>query len=249
MESQKNRSPIPHRKRGAITIEDAIAAFMASRSNRGIAAPTLNKYRTFVKQLRAYCDSRGYVLLDQLGVADMDRFYASWNDGNRSRAKKLERLKSFIKFCLKRKWLAEDIADDLRAPEGSSIPANKMPFTDEEFDRINAACDTLGGPKSPAPVSPLGRRRRQGFRDGCRSIPVFGLRMSRLSILANGSMATTCFFGCTKPRRSCSPGFTTGLLQDACAREKARAGDIPRRANPYHEGRIGTLAGQCRKRV
>jgi site-specific recombinase XerD len=163
MESQKNRSPIPHRKRGAITIEDAIAAFMASRSNRGIAVPTLNKYRTFVKQLRAYCDSRGYVLLDQLGVADMDRFYASWKDGNRSRAKKLERLKSFIKFCLKRKWLAEDIADDLRAPEGSSIPANKKPFTDEEFDRIYAACDTLGGPKRPAPVSPWGGQDVKDF--------------------------------------------------------------------------------------
>jgi site-specific recombinase XerD len=127
MESQKNRSPIPHRKRGAITIEDAIAAFMASRSNRGIAAPTLNKYRTFVKQLRAYCDSRGYVLLDKLGVADMDRFYASWKDGNRSRAKKLERLKSFIKFCLKRKWLAEDIADDLRPPKRHPSPQTKKP--------------------------------------------------------------------------------------------------------------------------
>ncbi len=141
----------PTQKAPLITIEDAIAAFMASRGNRGIAAPTLNKYRTFVKQFRAYCDSRGYVLLDQLGVADMDRFYASWKDGKRSRAKKLERLKSFIKFCLKRKWLAEDIADDLRAPEGSSIPANKMPFTDEELDRIYAACDTLGGPKPPGP--------------------------------------------------------------------------------------------------
>jgi site-specific recombinase XerD len=77
--------------------------------------------------------------LDQLTIADMDRFYASWKDGKRARAKKLERLKSFIKFCLKREWIAKDITDDLRAPEGSSIPANKTPFTDEELDRIYVA--------------------------------------------------------------------------------------------------------------
>jgi hypothetical protein len=85
-----------------ITVADAIAAFTASRTNRRIALGTLKKYRTFTNQLRAYADSRGYVWLDQLDVSDMDRFYASWTDKKRSRAKKLERLKSFIRFCLKR---------------------------------------------------------------------------------------------------------------------------------------------------
>jgi len=81
----------------------------------------------------------------------MDRFYASWNDGIRAKAKKLDRLKGFIQFCKKRKWLTENIAEDLEAPEGSSIPANKTPFTDEELNRIYSACDALGGPKPPGP--------------------------------------------------------------------------------------------------
>jgi site-specific recombinase XerC len=63
----------------------------------------------------------------------MDRFYGSWRDGIRSKAKKLERLKSFVKFCLKREWLHKDIADDLEAPEGSSVTVPKAPFTDEEW--------------------------------------------------------------------------------------------------------------------
>jgi site-specific recombinase XerD len=91
-------------------------------------------------------------MLEQLTVTDMDAFYASWKDGKRSRAKKLERLKSFVKFCLKRKLLTEDIAEDLQAPEGSSIPENKTPFTDSEMDRIYAACDALGGLLPLAPV-------------------------------------------------------------------------------------------------
>jgi site-specific recombinase XerD len=82
--------------------------------------------------------------LDQLTVADMDRFYGSWRDGIRSKAKKLERLKSFVKFCLKREWLKKDIADDLEAPEGSSVTVPKAPFTDEELNRIFEACDAIG---------------------------------------------------------------------------------------------------------
>ena len=75
----------------------------------------------------------------------------SWQDGPRSKAKKLDRLKGFIKFCLKRKWLTENIVDDLQAPQGSSLPANKAPFTDAELTRIYTACDTLGGPTAPGP--------------------------------------------------------------------------------------------------
>ncbi len=133
------------------TIVDATDSFIASCTNRGIAEPTLKKYKTFTKQLKAFCESRGDVNLVQLTTGDMDRFYASWKDGKRARAKKLDRLKSFVKFCLKRKWLAEDIAEDLKAPEGSSLPANKTPFTDEELDRIFAACDAVGPPTPPGP--------------------------------------------------------------------------------------------------
>jgi integrase len=92
-----------------------------------------------------------YLMLDQFSVSDMDRFYASWKDGIRSKAKKLETLKSFIRFCRKREWIDKDIADDLQAPEGSSIPANKMPFTDDELGRLFKACDDLGGPTPQGP--------------------------------------------------------------------------------------------------
>jgi integrase len=141
----------PAKEQSRIAIKDAIGAFIATRTNRGISSATLKKYRTFTKQLQVYADSRGYAMLDQLDVSDMDRFCASWKDEKRSRAKKLERLKSFVKFCLKRKWMTEDIADDLRAPEGSSIRPNKMPFTDDELSRIYKACDEIGGPKPPGP--------------------------------------------------------------------------------------------------
>ena len=131
-------------ERTRITVEAAAEAFLAKCKNRNIAPNTLAKYRTFTNQLGAYCRDRGRIYIDQLTVTDMDRFYASWKDGIRAKAKKLERLKALIKFCLKREWLAKDIADDLQAPEGSSVTVPKAPFTDEELDRLYAACDKIG---------------------------------------------------------------------------------------------------------
>lgn len=159
-----------------ITILEATESFIANRQNRGIEPPTLAKYQTFVKQLREYCDGRGYLRLAQLTVTDMDRFYASWKDGKRSKAKKLERLKGFIKFSVKRKWLTENIAEDLEAPEGSSIAADKMPFSDSELTRIYAACDALGG---PTPFGP-GHRDWSGedVRDFIMLSVATGLRIS-----------------------------------------------------------------------
>jgi|SRR5215469_5756155 len=83
----------------------------------------------------------------------MDRFYAGWKDGIRAKAKKLDRLRSFARFCLKRTWLTENVAEDLHAPQGSSVPANKSPFTEEEPKGIYEACDKFG--PSAVPGDPL----------------------------------------------------------------------------------------------
>jgi integrase len=136
--------PVGDPQTARITVEHATQAFLAKCKNRSLARNTLAKYRTFTNQLLAYCQHRGYEYIDQLSVTDMDCFYAGWKDGIRSKAKKLERLKAFVKFCVKREWLARDIADDLQAPEGSSVTVPKSPFTDEELERLYAACDNIG---------------------------------------------------------------------------------------------------------
>jgi hypothetical protein len=119
-----------------VTVAEATEAYITRCQNRGIQPTSLAKYRTFVNQLHAFASDRGYVYLDQLGVADMDRFYGSWKDGVKAKSKKLDRLKSFVKFCVKRKWLGEDIAGNLQMPAGSSITLPKAPFTAEELNRI-----------------------------------------------------------------------------------------------------------------
>ncbi|HLJ51666.1 MAG TPA: site-specific integrase [Bryobacteraceae bacterium] len=156
--SEAQPKPEPKQASQRITIAEATEAFLAKCQNRGIRSTTYAKYKTFSKQLKSYAEDRGYLHLDQLTISDMDRFYAGWKDGKRAKAKKLERLKAFVKFCLKREWIAKDITDDLEAPQGASIPNHKSPFTDDELKDIFDACDQIG----PAPGPP---RRTWGGED------------------------------------------------------------------------------------
>lgn len=73
-----------------VTIEDASRIFLTNRENAHIAAATLRKYRTFTKQLTAYADSRGYVMIDQFTPADADRFYAGLKLGLRTKGTRLD---------------------------------------------------------------------------------------------------------------------------------------------------------------
>jgi hypothetical protein len=54
-------TPVP----GRITIADATKVFLSNREGAKIAHATLRKYKTFTKQLTAFADSRGYLMLDQ----------------------------------------------------------------------------------------------------------------------------------------------------------------------------------------
>jgi integrase len=74
----------------------------------------------------------------------MDAFYQTWRDRARSRGKKLERLKGFFKFCVKRKMIVGNPAEHLEAPVGAGSAANKSPFTDAEMQKMCAACRQLG---------------------------------------------------------------------------------------------------------
>jgi integrase len=143
LQPQSTPTPPHHAAKPSVTIQFATDAYLANRAGRGIAPATLRKYTTFVKQLRHFAADKGYVLIDQFQITDMDEFYSRWKDGIRAKGKKLERLNGFFRFCLKRKWIAEGPAADLEAPVGSGSAANRMPFTDSELTRIYAACDKL----------------------------------------------------------------------------------------------------------
>lgn len=135
-------APVPDKPR--VTIAAACQTFTTNREAANLTAATLRKYRTFAKQLGDFADSRGYLMLDQFAPEDIDRFWANWKLGPRAKGKRLTTLRAFFRFCVNRKWITESpVSSDIKAPVGSSRAANKAPFTDDEINRIVAACDRV----------------------------------------------------------------------------------------------------------
>jgi integrase len=136
--------PAPNTTKPRITIEDACKVFITNRESAELAPATLRKYDTFTKQITAYAERRGYVMLGQFTPADIDLFWADWKLGARAKGKRLHTLRAFFRFCVNRKWIPESpVSVDIKAPIGSSKAANKAPFTDDELQRIIKACDEV----------------------------------------------------------------------------------------------------------
>lgn len=124
-----------------LTVADAIKVFLATREAT-VAPSTFRKYKTFTKQLQTFADSRGYVMLDQFRPGDIDVFYTASKLGPRSKAKMLDRLRSFFRFAVHRDWLPKSpVSPDLKPPKGANRAVNKAPFTDEQLADIIKACD------------------------------------------------------------------------------------------------------------
>ena len=157
---------------------------MSLREGEKIAAATLRKYRTFAKQLLAFAESRGYVMLDQLTSGDVDLFYGSLKLGGRAKAKRLGTLRAFFRFCVNREWLPKSpVSGDLRPPLGSSRVANKTPFTDADLERIIDACD------SPKYGGSNGQREGPGrsgedAKDFIWTLTYTGLRISDVALFS-----------------------------------------------------------------
>lgn len=136
--------PIAHPILARTTIPEACAVFYMNRESRDLAEATLSKYRTFTKQLTAFAENKGYVMVDQFSYADIDVFWATWKLGKRTKAKRLTMLRGFLRFCVHRKWMSESpVSPDIKPAKGATKAANKIPFTDEQLADIIKACDQL----------------------------------------------------------------------------------------------------------
>ncbi len=125
-----------------VTVADACRLYYAHRESAGLAPSTLRVYRTFLARISAFAASCDYTMIDQFTIDDIDTFWADWKLGARAKAHRLTTLRSFFKFCERRKWIPESpVSEDIKPPVGSSRSADKRPFSDAEIARIIAACD------------------------------------------------------------------------------------------------------------
>jgi hypothetical protein len=85
-------------------------------SERNLLSETSRKYVLLFKQLEAFAIHKGFRHADQMDLAALTGFRATWKDAPLSASKKLERLRNILRFALRRKWVRENAAVELDAP-------------------------------------------------------------------------------------------------------------------------------------
>jgi len=122
-----------------ITISSAKEEFLRDAEARNLREKTIYKYRLLLRQLEAFAQAEGVRFLNELDVRCLRRFRSTWKDGNLAALKKLERLRTFLRFALANKWIKENPAAEIKNPRVHARPT--LPFTHEEMIRILKACD------------------------------------------------------------------------------------------------------------
>jgi site-specific recombinase XerD len=126
-------------KTALMSVEDAVARFLEDAEARHLAEATIGKQKVLLARLYAFADEIGIKYVSQLTAESVAKFRSGWTDSPISATKKLERLRSFFRFCAGMKWVEENPADALKAPKVKPKPT--LPFAAEEFGNILAAVE------------------------------------------------------------------------------------------------------------
>lgn len=129
-------------QRTRLLIVTAHQKFMADAEARKLNQATLYKYRLLFRHLDKFAESSRLAFLDQLDLDTLATFRVTWTEGPRTSLKKLERLRAFMRFAEKRKWIDGNPAVDLKAPKVPNKPT--LPFTREEMISILTALGPYG---------------------------------------------------------------------------------------------------------
>jgi integrase/recombinase XerD len=119
-----------------IPMNDACERFHADAVARKLGQAQLGKYRLLVGELKQWF---GEKVVSSVTVDDLREYRESWDLSPVSALKKLERVRTFFRFCVESGWIGNNPARLLRPPKVKPKPT--LPFTDEEIEKILWACE------------------------------------------------------------------------------------------------------------
>jgi integrase len=120
---------------GAVPIKHAFERFLADCEARHLRGETVYKYRLLGNELCARFGVRSAGAID---VSDLAEYRESWKLSVLTARNKIERIRRFFSFCMKRGWIEKNPAKDLELPKHSGVPT--LPVEDADFEKLLAAC-------------------------------------------------------------------------------------------------------------
>lgn len=122
------------KRRERVPIEEWRKRYLAVAETDNLSSETTRKYKLLFKQLEAFATNKGLLYADQLDLNLLDEFRNGWADAPLSAGKKIERLRSIFKFGVKRQFLEQNIAEDMKVPDVKPSPT--FPFSEKEMAAI-----------------------------------------------------------------------------------------------------------------
>lgn len=129
-----------------VGMKEACEKFIADCEARKLGQAQMGKYKLLTRELEAFFPDR---IMSGISIEDAGAYRESWILSPISSAKKLERLRTFFRFCADRGWMRSNPAKFLKAPKVKPKPT--LPFSESEMEKILWACEVY-------PDSPKGRR-------------------------------------------------------------------------------------------
>jgi len=131
-----------------LNVKEAFERFLANCEARKIGEAQIGKYRLLEREMVARFGTRP---VNGVSVDELSELRESWKLAPISSQKKIERLCTFFKFCMKRGWCEKNPASDVELPK--FIRRQVQPFSDEDMAKIIEALDRY-------PDRPAGRREQ-----------------------------------------------------------------------------------------
>jgi len=111
------------------TVQKAGERFIEDSESRGLSKDTIAKLKLLVADLEEL-DCR----IDKVTTDDLAKVREKWDLAPSTATKKLERLRSFFKFCVERDWISKNPARGLKPPKETAI--EKKPYDQWELEKI-----------------------------------------------------------------------------------------------------------------
>jgi integrase/recombinase XerD len=132
---EKLRKMDPYEPVGNATVTEACDSFVKDCEARNLGKETIGKYKLLTRELK----ERFKGPLRSVTIDDLRKYRESWGMGPLSAQKKLERLRTFFKFCHESGWVRSNPATILKSPKVTSNPT--LPFNNDEMEKILWAVD------------------------------------------------------------------------------------------------------------
>ena len=123
-------------------VQAAVAAYLSDKQVQNLAPVRLRKLRLiFEKQLLDFCTKAAIIYLDELTLAQLERFRAALGNSPRTLRTKQELVRSFFSYCVRHDWMAKNPAVGLSRIKVKGVPTT--PFTQEEFNKLLDTVPTM----------------------------------------------------------------------------------------------------------